>query len=235
MSLTSAQIVTLACQIAKVPNFTSQAGQLLNSLLSDLAQGYDFDAARGSFSFSFNLALGSGPHPLPTDYLRAENEDIIYTQNGVKYVMINIDLAEFDAMIQQAGFANYPSYYTTDLSLSPPGLFVWPPPSIAFPVTIHYRKQMPDIATPETSATVPWFPNQNYLITRLAGELMKITDDERLTTFLGDGPQGAEGILRTYMQSEGDRTARAQTVKLDRRKFGANKWNNLPTSKLTGY
>lgn len=235
MPLSAAQIVTLACQASKCPNFTSQAGQLLNYILSDLAQGYDLDAARGTFTFTFNLALGSGPIPLPSDYLRAENEDIIYTQSGVKYVMINIDLAEYNAMIQQAGFANYPNYYTTDLSVSPPVMYVWPPPSIAFPITVVYKRQMPDIATPETSATVPWFPNQNYLITRLTGELLKITDDERWTQMLGDGPQGAVGILRGYLQMEGDKNARAQTVKLDRRKFGANKWNSLPTSKLTGY
>lgn len=231
MSLSSAQIVTLACQIAKVPNFTSQAGQLLNSLLSDLSQGYDLDANRGSFTFTFNLALGSGPIPLPSDYLRAEDKDIIYTQSGVKYVMINIDLAEFNAMIQQAGFANYPDYYTTDLSVSPPVMYVWPPPSIAFPITVIYKRQMPDITTPETSATVPWFPNQNYLITRLATELMKITDDERLPSYV----EMCTNILRGYLQMEGDKNSRAQTVKLDRRKFGTNKWNNLPTSKLTGY
>jgi hypothetical protein len=235
MVATCQQIVTRALQIAKAPNYTSQAGQTLNDILSDLAQTYDFDAARVTFNFNFDLSLGSGPFPLPSDYLRAENEDVFYTFDGVKYVMINVDLAEFDSMIQQPGLNNFPTYYTTDLSLSPPGLYVWMPPLIAFPVTIRYRSQMADIPTPETSSVVPWFLNSVYLVTRLAGEMCKITGDDRWQALLGDGPHGAEGILRKYLQSEGDRTARSRTVKLDRRRFGANKWNSLPTSKLTGY
>ena len=235
MALTAAQIVTIACQVAKCPNFVSQAGQMLNAILSDLAQTYDFEATRGTFNFTFNLALGSGPIPLPSDYLRSEPGDVFYTQDGVKYVMINIDLAEFDAMIQQAGLQDYPNYFATDLSQTPPVMYVWQPPSIAFPVTIRYKRQMPDITTPETSTTVPWFPNTTYLYTRLAGELCKITDDERWKDLLGDGQQGAEGIIRKFLILEGDRLARAKSVKLDRRRFGANKWNNLPTSKLTGY
>ena len=53
MSLTSAQIVTLACENARCPGFTSQAGQLLKSILSDLCQTYDFAAARKSYAFTF--------------------------------------------------------------------------------------------------------------------------------------------------------------------------------------
>jgi hypothetical protein len=46
VALTSAQLVTLSTQIARAPGYTSQAGQLLNAILSDLAQTYDFALAR---------------------------------------------------------------------------------------------------------------------------------------------------------------------------------------------
>jgi len=234
MALTAAQICTLARQIAKVPGFTSQSGQLLNMILSDLAQTYDFSNTRVTTNFNFNTALGSGPIPLPADYLRAEPGDVFYTIDGVKYILISIDLSEFDALVQTAGLNNFPTYYTTDMSQSPPVMYVWMPPSGAYAVTIRYHSQPADITTPETSSAIPWFPNGTYLITRLAGELCKITDDERWTHLLGDGAQGAEGILRKYLMMEGDRETRAKTVKLDRRRFGGT-LNNVPTTKLVGW
>ena len=67
--------------------------------------------------------------------------------------------------------------------------------------TLRYFCQMPDIATPETSALIPWFPNQTYLVTRVAGELMRATDDSRMSDYLGEGPEGAGGILNRYLHS----------------------------------
>ena len=93
---------------------------------------------------------------------------------------------------------------------------------------------MPDITTPETSSTVPWFPNQSYLITRLAGELMRATDDTRMADYLGDGPEGAGGILTRYLKMRDDKQDRVQTVKLDRGRFGRGT-NNLPMSKFIGW
>ena len=46
MAYTSAQIVALACQIAKVPGYTSMAGQFLNTILEELWQVYDFAFSR---------------------------------------------------------------------------------------------------------------------------------------------------------------------------------------------
>src|SRR5574337_1109250 len=172
MSLQAQEIVARACQIAKCPGYTTQAGQLLNVVLQELAQTYDFDVAQGFFQFTFNptlnntinnnVVVGSGPYNLPTDFLRCEPDDFWYMISGVPYFPVPIDLNEFDATVQQAGLQSYPYWYAIDVSLSPPGLYIYPPPSGAFPATMRYRKQLSDIATPETSSTVPWFPNQNY-------------------------------------------------------------------------
>lgn len=233
MARTAAQIVTLACQIAKCPGYTSQAGQLLNVVLDELNQTYNFNSARTNYSFNFDVAQGSGPYTLPSDYLRMASEGIWFTILGVKYPMVSVDLSEYDMMVQQPGLQAYPSFYATNMSTSPPTLFVWMPPSGAYPVTMRYYRDMPEITTPETSTDVPWFPQQNYLITRVAGELMKITDDTRADAFLGIGPSGAQGILTRFLKLEDDSLNRTQRVELDRRFFGRR--TNLPNTKTIGW
>lgn len=246
MPLSASQIINLACQDAKVPGFTDQAAGLLNMILSDLCQTYDFDAAKGTFSFNFqpglvtsskypNVQPGGGPYPLPADFLRMVDEkDAVWFLQGVPYPMIPCDLSEYDNFVQQAGLQSYPYIFATDMSSSPPNLLVWPPASGAYPCTIRYRRQMPDIVQAATSGTVPWFPNQSYLRVRLAGELMRISDDERYKDFLGAGDWGAQGILTRYLKEKDDSTDRAQTVKLDRRRFG-NNFNGLPNTKTIGW
>lgn len=247
MSMTATQLVTLACQVAKVPGMTSQAGQLLNMVLQDLAQTYDLFLARKTYQFNFNPGIvdplgrfqnGVGPYPLPADFLRCVDDKSVYwTLLGVPYPMIPIDLAEMDMTVQQAGLQAYPYWFATDLSLSDnatPAAYIYPPPSGAYPCLVRYYAQPADIVTPETSATVPWFPNSTYLYTRVAGELMKITDDERWQAFLGEGPEGAQGILSRYLKLKDDSQNRAMTVKLDRRRFGP-KFSTLPNTKTIGW
>lgn len=241
MPMTAAQIVTRSCQIARVPGFTVQGGQSLNVILSELCQTYDFALARGLFAYLFNSATGtnSGPYAMPADYLRTEKDEAWYTVDGVPYRMVSIDLAEYDNLVQQTGIANFPQYFATDMSQTPPQLFVWPPPSGSYPVSQRYFKQMPDIVTPETSADIPWFPDQNYLITRLAGELMKDADDERAAQYLGDGDAagtfpGAQAILRKYLQMKDDKSGRSQRVSLDRRFFGPA-FDRLKNTKRIGW
>lgn len=236
MTMTAAQIVSNACQVARVPGYTSQAGILLNSILSELCQNYNFEAARKLYQFTFNngVSNGQGPYPLPADYLRAAKDEVFYSISGVPYVMISIDLAEYDRLVQTAGFSGYPNNFATDLSVSPVNLYVWPPASGGYPVNLRYYSQMPDIATPETSSAVPWFLNDNYLCTRLAGELMKLSDDERKDAYLGDGPTGAQGILLRYLKLKDDDEGRVKTVDLDRRRFGKN-WSSLPNTKTVGW
>lgn len=242
MPLQAQQIVGLATQIAKCPGFTSQAGQLLNYILSDLAQNYDFQLARGIYTFNFNSVTGtnSGPYTLPADWLRAKNKDVFYTIQGVVYPMIKVDLDQYDWFVQQAGLSSFPSYFTTDMSQTPPVMFVWVPPSGSFPVTARYFRQMPDIATPEISSSVPWFPVTDYLVTRLAGELMKITNDDRAGDFLGDNPgrgpsvPGAQYLLKCYLKKEGDSDDVPNKVELDRRLFGFST-SQLKNTKTIGW
>jgi hypothetical protein len=245
MALTAAQIVTLAIQAAKTPGFTSQAGQKLNTILQELCQTYDIAQARSTFTFNFNTGpagtnSGVGPYSLPADYLRTQNGKQFYTYNGQPYFMTRIELWEWDALIQQPGFADFPRNFTVDTSPSPAQEFVWPPPSISVPVTVRYFRQMPDITTPESSSTVPWFPFTQYLITRLTGEMMALADDTRAAEFLTDNaeknPQGAGVLLRRYLNMKDDPEGRTKTVELDGRRFGnQSKWNDLPNTKSIGW
>lgn len=251
MPLSSSQIISLACMDAKAPGYTDQAADLLNMILSDLCETYDLDVARGTYTFNFqpglittstypNITPGGGPYPLPADFLRmTTDKSAIWFLQGVPYPMIACDLEEYDNFVQQAGLQSYPYIAATDMSTAPPNgpaanLVVWPPASGAYPVQIRYFRQMPDISNAATASTVPWFPNQAYLRTRLAGELMRITDDNRYKEFLGDGPEGAQGILRRYLRLKDDSTDRAQMVTLDRRLFG-NHFNALPNTKVVGW
>jgi hypothetical protein len=247
VALQAQQIVTLACQTAKCPGYTSQAGQLLNSILQEVAQTYDIaTGAKQTFRFNFNPGLianvgnsiyGSGPYPLPTNYLRAIKGECFWTLNGVVYDMIPVDLDEFDHLVQQPGIQSYPYVFATDTSLEDvpyPCLYVYSPPSGAYPVTIRYYALPADIAAPETSASIPWFTYQAYLLRRLAGELMAITGDDRMDSFLGDSPAGAQGMLNRFLKLKDDNSNRPKRISLDRRSFGRN-YNSLPNTKSIGW
>ena len=259
MPLTAAQICAKAASIARVPGFTTQAGDYLNVVLNELCQNYDFVLAKKTYNFNFNPSqlnyLGQAFQNFPSDYLRSSNErGSFYLISNVPYPMIHVDRdGEFDMLVQQAGVTGFPVFYSTDMSLTgnsnstqvnvpgttgvPVALF-WTVPSGAYPVTQRYFSQMPDIATPASSNTVPWFPNQNYLITRVAGELMKDADDDRAPAFLSEDeeqhPMGAGVLLRHYLQMQGDKGDRTATVKLDRRRFGSS-YERLRVTKQIGW
>lgn len=243
MALTAAQIVSLACQDAAAPGYTSQAGQLLNVVLQNLCEGWDFDAAKGTTVFNFNpgtltnpnlypnVQPGGGPYPLPADFLRmVDDKDATWYLQGTPYPMIPCDLSEYDNLVQQAGQQSYPYIFATDVSQQPANLLVWPPASGSYQCLIRYYRLMPDITAPETSTTVPWFRNTNYLRVQLAAELMGITDDTRRNEWLNR----AEQILLGYLKRKDDNGDRAITVKLDRRTFHRN-FSSLPNTKITGW
>lgn len=255
--LTAAQICTLARQDARCPGFTAQSGQLLNMILAELCQTYDFSTTKKTYQFNFNPLqlnyLGQAYQNFPADYLRGIRNECFYVISGVPYPMIPCDLEELDMLVEQAGVQNFPVFFTVDMSRAgmvnsatsgvagitgvPVALF-WMPPSGAYPVTVRYYSQMPDIATPETSATVPWFPQQNYLRRRLAGELMVMTNDDRANAFLADdeevSAQGAGVILRKYLKLKDDKSNRVNTVTLDRRRFGTS-FDRLRNTKQIGW
>lgn len=241
MALTAAQICELARKIAKVPGYQVDSGRILNSVLSDLCQNYDFELCKLTDTFNMNTvvpATGAPGNALSATWLRSKPRDVFYTISGVNYFPTQLEQQEFDRLVLTAGLQSYPYNFYVDTSVSPNQMYFWPPPSGAYPVTARYYQQMPDIASPETATDIPWFPNQNYLITAVAGRLMQESDDDRADSFLGDDddrfPQGAGTILRKYLKMMDDREAIPHRVELDRR-FFRPAWNQLKNTKTIGW
>lgn len=246
MPLQAQQIVSLAVQNARARSFLSQAGQLLNMILADLADTQDLDLCRGTYTFTLTpdngTGNGAGPYQMPADYKRAVKDGFFYTIQGVPYQMVNIDQAEYDALVVTAGLNNFPTVFYVDISPqgqipeAQPNLYVWEPSNGAYPATMRYHRLLADITTPESSAVIPWFPNQEYLLKQLTGLLCLLTDDDRAQTLLADDPNGMGGPaqLRRFMQMTNDDAGRAKTVTLDRRRFGPT-WGNLKSTKLVGW
>lgn len=236
MALTYQQIVSLACQVAKTPGMLTQAGQFLNAILNELCETYNLDQARKVTVFQSNA--GAGPYVLPSDYLRAVNDGVFWTLNGVPYPLTSIDLVEYTALVQTAGFSSFPDRFATDPSQIPTRMYLYPPANGSYPVTVPYWAMMPVVANPETDVTVPWFPFTNYLKTRLIGELCQLSGDDRAPSFLGSNeeitPMGAGVLLGRYLKLAGDDEGRATTVQLDRRRFRGS-FRNLPNTKTVGW
>ncbi len=235
MPLTAQQIVGYACQIAKAPAFTTQAGDFLNNILGELCHEYDLDVIRAVYNFTFNSVAGNnqGPYTLPTNWLRSNRNDVLYTILGVPYVMIPIELAEFDALVEQAGLSAYPTNYAIDTSplatQGAPLMYVWPPAAGSYAVTARYFSLMADITTPASSSTIPWFPKTQYLLDRLTADVMGLTGDDREDKFRAKAMMD----LEAYMKMQGE-TDVAKTVTLDRRRFGTS-YDRLPYTKTIGW
>lgn len=242
MGLQAQQIVSLACQIAKCPGYTSQAGQFLNNVLQSLAQDYDLDVIRktatGTFNTSttgYSYAAGAGPNPLPSDCLRVHRNGAFYYINNVPYTMIGTTQEEFDTFVQQAGVASYPSRFYVDVAVSPMNMYVWQPAAGAYPWTVRYNPQMPDITTPESSTEVPWFPNTQLLIDMVAGLLMGITGDQRREAGQSYSEDAIDMRLAKYLKMKDDPETGIKRVTLDRSMFGNTAWSNLPNTKTVGW
>jgi hypothetical protein len=312
--LTGNQIIAQALRIAKAPNYTVDAQNTLNTILSDVCQADDLALARGLFSFNFNPGLvgafGSGPYALPLDYLRASGSSgqsqkaFFWTLNGTPYPMRPCDLSEFDMQVQVANQQSFPWLWATDMGgpltqrltaittasltagsvtgtvlsatgitnglsmagegVTPgttvtivgttitmsqpatgtnatasvffgiaPGAFAYPPPVAATPVTIRYQRMMPPI---QDFSQVPWLPAEGFLIDELAGRMMEITDDSRVSEFIGDHNQSGRAGRRwqQYLDQVDDNRNRPQLVELDSRRFGSS-WRGLRTTKQIGW
>ncbi len=130
--LTAGTIIAEALNRAKVPLYTGQALDELNSILGDLCETTSLALARGVFNFNFNPGLttmfGSGPYPLPLDYLRtSDSSGATGTSKSAWYLyptpawpqgqpiyMAPIDLAEFD-LYPQFPSQSLPSVWATDM------------------------------------------------------------------------------------------------------------------------
>jgi hypothetical protein len=180
----------------------------------------------GRYVNSANVVSISGPFALPPDFLRMDYGDFFWQNGGINYFPIPYDINEFDAFVQQPGFTSYPTAFAVDTSTTPYGLYIWPASSGAYPYFGRYERQLPDVDTPATSTSVPWFPGQQYLQRRLTAEVMGLTGDTRWKAYMVD----AEEILNRYLKKEGNRSNRTSKVKLDQRTFGP-RWTNLHSTK----
>jgi hypothetical protein len=237
VSLTVQQIIQLACQKANAPAYVTQAGYEINLILQELAQRYSWVTAQGFLSGTFTQGIGgtanvsavvtgSGPYPMPANFLRMRFGDFFWVNGGINYFPTPVDMQDYDSLVQQPGFTSYPTAFAIDMSTTPPGLYVWPAPSGAYPFFGRYDSQQADMETPDISLAVPWFPSQAFLMDKLTAAMCKYSGDKRK----GDFDTEAELTLKRYMEKEGNTDNRANTVKLDPRFFGPQ-WQQLPGTK----
>ncbi len=97
----------------------------------------------------------------------------------------------------------------------PPLAYVYPAPLGTYPVTVRYQRKMPPMVD---VAAIPWFPNEGYLIEKLACFQMTISGDARKDAF----EASAALKLHKYLGLSDDKTNRAQQVQLDGRMFGVS-------------
>lgn len=221
----SAQIVADACSIAKVPGFLAQGGRALNYVLDDLSLHRNLKV--NLINSTINLpAYSNGPLHLESNYLRTY--DLFFNIQGEPYFLNPCSLKEFDAEVEQNAIANYPYEFATDLSGVPTAgyglMYVYPQSSTAVTMTHRYYLQQAQITTPESSNTVPWFSDQDYLTTATAMRLMRISDDDRYENFLAD----CDRMLLKHLVTEGDEQQVVKSVQLDPRRFRVG-GSNRPT------
>lgn len=229
MPLSAQQIIAYALQIAKAPGFTQQAGDFLNAHLRTLALDYDFDINRATTQIQISSGYAGTPiwYPLPSNYLRAR--EVFYNISGTVYYLNQIPLEEFDMLFTGQGVANFPEQFATNISQTPAVMAFYPPSSISTAVTVRFYSLPADILNPQISSVVPWFPDQRYLISALAADIMQLTDDTRFESQLN----AADEMLRRYQRMDNDDEGYAKTVSLDRRRFRSTV--NLKPTKTTGF
>lgn len=217
--------MSLACQIAKVQSgMAPQVGQMMNMLLADYAQTLDLDTIRNTVTFNVSAAstgiglTGSG-YVLPADYLR--EVQVFYNVNGTIFNLDPLPIEKYYTLFQGTGIADYPESFATDISdqaiaqYGAPVIFFWPPPAISLFVNLLYRPQTSDIASPQNSNVVPWFPNQLVLLKDLSSQAMMLGDDSRKESMDRD----VESRMRKFLVMKDDREGFPTRVKLDPQLF----------------
>lgn len=216
MPLTAQQIVVDACAIAKVPGYLALGGRQLNLVLADLVTHRNLKVNLIS-STIVAPPFSNGPFNLEANYLRTY--DLFYIVDGVTYFLDPCSLKEYDAEVQTPGIANYPYEWATDLSPVATGglgkMYIYPQSGTGVSMTHRYYNKQADIATPETSTSIPWFEDQDYLIQATAMRLMRTTDDDRYTTFVQD----CNMLLEKHLMTEGDEQQVVKEIMLDPRRF----------------
>lgn len=216
MALTAAQIVSNALAISKCPGFTTQGGQALNLVLSDLVlhRNLKVNCVTASIVAAAN---SNGPFNLMADYLRTY--ELFYVINDQPYFLQPSNRIQFDSEPNKSTTSNYPYEWTTDLSPQATGgvglLYIYPQSNTGVTLTHRYMIKRADMATPESSSSIPWFEDQDYLVQATALRMMRITDDSRYDKF----EQMCEKMLLTHLLTEGDEQQVVKEVKLDPRRF----------------
>ena len=238
----ASQICLMASRIAKGgTGMVSIAGQFLNMVLEDLKYNRNLQINR--VTQMVTITTGTyGPFPLEADFLRTY--DMFYplptsggaqTSGGITMFLEPVAMETFDFYFKDPSVANYPTRRATDLStqaqvwsggsqgegvLTSAGAFyVYPQSSGQIILTHRYMCNQPDIATPETSPEVPWFPFTQYLIRQTAALMMGVTGDDREMEYLKENEQ----MLRPYLIMEGDEAQTPHAIKLDPEKFKSNR------------
>jgi hypothetical protein len=226
MPYTASQLVTDACQIAQCPGYTAQGGRALNWVLEDLC--YNRNLKVNLVNNTLTIPANSfGPFNLETNYNRTY--DMFYTVSGTPYFLNPCSLKEIDSENYQSGTSNYPYEFATDLSGVPTVgyglLYIYPASNSGLSVTHRYFITQPDIVSPETSSTIPWFKDQDYLVDAIAARLMRITNDDRLELFLKKLAKQLEAHL---IMAADDEQQVVKEVQLDPRRFRTG-GSNRPT------
>jgi hypothetical protein len=219
--LTASQVCTDAAMIAKASGMLSIAGRQLNLVLNDLVLHRDMKMNRKQTTISVTPGT-NGPFTLPTDYLRVY--DLFYQVNNFPYFLFPLSQEQYDQLFKDPSIASYPYAYTTDLTAQATqaagSLYIFPQSNTALAMTLRYMINRADITTPETSSTVPWMQDQDYLVHATAARIMKFTDDARWEAY----EKAAEDMLRTHLIiGEGDEQKVVREIKLDPQRFHMNR------------
>lgn len=190
---------------------TVQGGQFLNARLVQIALEQDLDIIRRTTTINVNAGVPS--YNLPSNYLRAR--EVFYNINGVVYELTSRSLAEYDSLYNGPGMQDYPYLYATDISQTPPLIYLYPQPSIAFTLTVRYMDNNVEITTPESSNTVPWFQDQLLLLKMVVEDLMLLADDSRHELVMNQNDE----FFRRYLRMANDKEDRALTVQKDPKSF----------------
>ena len=236
MALQSQQLVSLACNTAKAPGYLSLAGQHLNMILQELAQLNDFELSRALLVINAGAPAGYTTtsnlpyYNLAPDHLHILKDGVFYEVNGVPYLMIQKTLSQMDQMISTPGFTAQLLYYAVDDSTTPSQIMFWPPANAPYAVNVRYARQIPDITTPESSATIPWFPLQSYLLMELTARMMELANDDRADGFHAK----ADRKLSKWLAMQRDIESSTYRVELDKNRFSTG-YNLLPNTKTVGW
>lgn len=209
--LTAQQIVTLACDIAKTPGMLTKAGQMMNARLVQIALEQDLDVIRRTAYLS--AQVGQNSYNLPANYLRAR--EVFYNIDGAVFYLDPTDLRGYDKLFNGPGVQQYPYLYATDISTTPPTLFLYPAPAVTFTFTVRYMDNLVEITSPETSSVVPWFQDQLLLINMVAEDMMNISDDARVN----DMYRKNDERFTRYLRMANDQESICQKVTRDPRTF----------------